>query len=84
MRMQQTPRLHRVLKTQRALLVVLSEVRQPLDEQGHLEVVALAHLHLRVVAALELQGGAQHHQHTAQHHVRSLVEEVEVELGGVQ
>ena len=84
MGVQQAASLHRVLETQRSLLVVLSQIRQTLDQQWDLEIVALTHLDLRVVAALELQRGAQDHEDPAQHHVRRLVEEVEVELRGVQ
>ena len=40
--------------------------------------------YLMIVTSFKLEAGSQHHQHSLQHHVGGLVEEVVVELSGVQ
>ena len=41
-------------------------------------------LYLTVMAAFKLKAGSEDHKDSPQHHVRGLVEEVVVQLGGVQ
>ena len=36
------------------------------------------------MTTFKLEAGSENHEHSSQHHVRGLVEEIVVQLGGVQ
>ena len=40
--------------------------------------------YLTIVTTFKLEAGSENHEHSSQHHVRGLVEEIVVQLGGVQ
>ena len=75
--------LDRVAEAERLLLVVEAEVVDALHLRD-LDVVRRPLDDLGVVAALELEAGRQNHEDSSQHHVRSFVEEVVVQLRRVQ
>ena len=76
--------LDRVAEAERLLLVVEAEVVDALHQLRDLDVVRRPLDDLGVVAALELEAGRQNHEDSSQHHVRSFVEEVVVQLRRVQ
>ena len=81
---EQRPRLHGIAEAERLLLVVELQVRYALHELRYLRVVGRPLHDVRVVPPLKLEGGRQDQEHPLEHHVRRLVKEVVVELGGVQ